>query len=243
MNVIISDNLEQLYKTAANLFVEHAINAIQKRGRFVVALSGGSSPKAIFKLLATQQYAEKIQWDHVYFFWVDERWVPITDERNNAGKTFETLLNHVGINKDYIFPMFKEGILPEAQAKEYEMQIENVLGNEGRFDFILLGMGDDGHTASLFPGEEVLNEKEKWVAAYYLKSQDMYRITLTAPLINKAESILVVAFGTSKKHALNEVLYGKHNPTLYPLQLIQPDKGKLQFLTDSEAMKDKIQFK
>ena len=132
--------------------------------------------------------------------------------------------------------MFKEGISPEDYAIEYEAEIRKVLGDEGRFDFILLGMGDDGHTASLFPGEQILNENEKWVDAYYLAPQEMYRITLTAPIINKAEHVLVITFGASKRHALNKVLNGDYNPELYPLQLIKPEKRELQFLTDSETM-------
>lgn len=236
MGVTIVDNLDQLYKEAADQFVDLAKEAIQERGKFVVALSGGSSPKAIFKLLATRDYAEKIDWKNIYFFWVDERWVPLDDDKSNAKMTFETLLNEVPVNKNQIFPMFKEGISPEDYAVEYENDVRNILGEEGRFDFILLGMGDDGHTASLFPGEQVLNENKKWVDAYYLAPQEMYRITLTAPIINKAEHVLVITFGASKKHALNEVLNGEYNPKLYPLQLIKPEKRELQFLTDSETV-------
>ncbi|MCD9856011.1 6-phosphogluconolactonase [Epilithonimonas sp. JDS] len=237
MGVTIVDNLDQLYKEAADQFVDFAKKAIQEKGKFVVALSGGSSPKAIFKLLATTDYAEQIDWKNIYFFWVDERWVPLDDEKSNAKMTFETLLDTVPVNKDQIFPMFKEGISPEDFAAEYENEIRNVLGDEGCFDFILLGMGDDGHTASLFPGEKILHENKKWVDAYYLAPQNMYRITLTAPIINKAENVLVITFGESKKHALNEVLNGDYNPELYPLQLIKPEKGESQFLTDSETMK------
>jgi len=235
MNITVFKNLEELYQKSADTFVELAERSIRKHGKFVVALSGGSSPKAIFKLLATKEYADKIEWNKIYFFWVDERWVSLDDDKSNAKMTFETLLNQVPVNKSQIFPMYKDGVEPEEFAKEYELQIRNVLGNEGVFDFILLGMGDDGHTASLFPGEEILNEKEKWVDAYYLKSQEMYRITLTEPIINKAENILVVAFGESKRHALNEVLNGEYNPQLYPLQLINK-KETFQFFTDEKAL-------
>lgn len=234
MNITVFDDLEKLYKKAAETFVDLSKKSIQKSNRFVVALSGGSSPKAIFKLLATEEYAEKIEWNKVYFFWVDERWVPLDDDKSNALMTFETLLNKVPVNKDQIFPMYQEGILPEDYAKVYEQKIRSVLGGEGIFDFILLGMGDDGHTASLFPGEDLLDENEKWVSAYYLKSQEMFRITLTAPVINKAENILLVAFGESKKHALNEVLNGAYNPKLYPLQLINK-KESFQIFTDEKA--------
>lgn len=234
MDITVFEDLDTLYKKAAETFVELAGKSIAKKDRFAVALSGGSSPKAIFSLLATGEYSQQVEWDKVYFFWVDERWVPLEDEKSNAKMTFETLLHRVPVNGDQIFPMYKEGTEPEDYAKEYEKQIRNVLGEEGVFDFILLGMGDDGHTASLFPGEKVLDEQEKWVDAYYLKPQEMFRITLTAPIINKAEHILVVAFGESKKHALNEVVNGEYNPQLYPLQLIRPKDG-FMFFTDEKA--------
>lgn len=234
MNIAIFDNLDALYKNAANMFVELSEKSIRKHDKFVVAISGGSSPKAIFSLLATEEYADRIEWSKVYFFWVDERWVSLDDEKSNAKMTFETLLNKVPVKKEHIFPMYKNRTEPEDYAKEYEAQIRNILGDEGIFDFILLGMGDDGHTASLFPGEKVLHEKKKWVDAYYLQSQEMFRITLTAPVINKAENILVVTFGKSKKHALGEVLRGAYNPEVYPLQLIENRDG-VHFFTDQEA--------
>ncbi|MPS64811.1 6-phosphogluconolactonase [Chryseobacterium sp.] len=234
MNITIFNNLDVLYKKAADTFVELSKKAIQKHDKFVVALSGGSSPKAIFSLLASPEYADKIIWNKIYFFWVDERWVSLEDEKSNFKMTLEALLDKVPVNENQIFPMYKDGIEPEDYAKEYEDQIRNVLGADGIFDFILLGMGDDGHTASLFPGEKVLQEKEKWVDAYYLKPQEMFRITLTEPIINKAENILIVTFGKSKKHALNEVLNGTYNPELYPLQLIEKKAG-VQIFTDKEA--------
>lgn len=234
MDITIFNTLDTLYQKAADTFVELSEQSIQKHGKFVAAVSGGSSPKAIFSLLATSEYADKIDWSKVYIFWVDERWVSLDDEKSNFKMTLETLLDKVPVNKDQIFPMYKDGIEPEDYAKEYEAQIRNVLGEEGVFDFILLGMGDDGHTASLFPGEAILDEKEKWVAAYYLKPQEMFRITLTEPIINKADNILIVTFGASKKHALNEVLNGEYNPKLYPLQLIEKKTG-VQIFTDEEA--------
>lgn len=235
MNITVFEDLDTLYKKAADSFVDLSKNSIEKHDRFTVALSGGSSPKAIFKLLATQEYTDKIEWNKVWFFWVDERWVPLNDEKSNAKMTYDTVLDQVPVNKDQIFPMYRDGIEPEVYAEEYEHSIRNVLGEDGVFDFILLGMGDDGHTASLFPGENILNETEKWVDAYYLKPQEMYRITLTAPIINKAENILLVTFGESKRHALNEVLNGEYNPEMYPLQLIDR-KENFHLFTDNKAM-------
>lgn len=234
--VSIFSSKEEITPYAANIFVAAAQNAIQKRGRFLVALTGGSSPISIYKLLATPQYKTKIDWENVFVFWGDERWVPLDDERSNAKMSSDFLLNHVGIPKSNLFPMYKQGVSPEEYALKYEKLIKSLTGEHGQFDLILLGMGDDGHTASLFPDEAVLHENNKWVSAYYLESQSMYRITLTAPFINRAKEIVVITFGESKAHALNEVLYGDYNPDKYPTQLIKPLDGKLLFLTDQAAI-------
>lgn len=220
---------------AADIFVAAALNAIQQHGRFVVALTGGSSPVGLYKLLATPEYQDKIDWKKVFVFWGDERWVALDDDLSNAKMSSETLLSHVPIPKGNIFPMYKEGVTPEEYAVEYEQSIKNVAGENGQFDLILLGMGDDGHTASLFPGEAVLKEEDKWVAAYYLAPQSMYRITLTAPLLNRAKQIVVITFGENKAPALKEVLYGDYKPEQYPTQLIKPVDGTLLFLTDKAA--------
>jgi 6-phosphogluconolactonase len=234
--VSVFSNKEEITPYAANIFVAAAQNAIQKRGRFLVALTGGSSPVAIYKLLATPEYKAKIDWENIFVFWGDERWVPLDDERSNAKMSSDHLLNHVGIPKSNLFPMYKQGFSPEEYALQYEKLIKSLTGEQGQFDLILLGMGDDGHTASLFPGEAVLHENNKWVSAYYLESQSMHRITLTAPFINRAKEIVVITFGENKAHALNEVLYGDYNPEKYPMQLIKPLDGKLLFLTDQAAM-------
>jgi len=226
---------EEITSQAADLFVTAAHNAIEKRGQFVVALTGGSSPIALYKLLATPAYQEKIDWEKVFVFWGDERWVPLDNALSNAKMANDTLLSHVSIPKNNIFPMYKQGVSAEAYALEYEKSIKNVTGEDGQFDLILLGMGDDGHTASLFPGQAVLQEQDKWVTAYYLESQSMFRITLTAPIINKAKQIVILTFGENKAEALNEVLHGVYNPEKYPSQLIKPVDGELLFLTDKSA--------
>ncbi len=233
--VRIFNTKEEIASPAADLFVTAAHNAIEKRGRFVVALTGGSSPVALYKLLATPAYQEKIDWEKVYVFWGDERWVPLDDALSNAKMANDTLLSHLSIPKNNIFPMYKEGVSAEAYAVEYEESIKSITGEDGQFDLILLGMGDDGHTASLFPGQAVLQEQDKWVAAYYLEPQSMFRITLIAALINRAKQIVVLTFGENKAQALNEVLHGAYNPEKYPTQLIKPLDGELLFLTDKAA--------
>jgi 6-phosphogluconolactonase len=233
--VRIFNTKEEIASQAADIFVAAAQNAIEKQGRFVVALTGGSSPVALYKLLATPAYQEKIDWEKVFVFWGDERWVPLDDALSNAKMANDTLLSHVNVPKNNIFPMYKQGVSAEAYALEYEKSIKSVTGEDGQFDLILLGMGDDGHTASLFPGQAVLQEQDKWVAAYYLEPQSMFRITLTAALINKAKQIVVLTFGENKAQALNEVLHGAYNPEKYPTQLIKPLDGELLFLTDKAA--------
>jgi 6-phosphogluconolactonase len=231
----IYNNTEEINTEAAAIFTAVAQKAIDAKGKFTVVLTGGSSPAGIYKLLASDAYKTKIDWSKVFVFWGDERWVPLNDDLSNAKMSYSTLLSHVPIPQSNIFEMYKDGVAPEDYAVTYEQSIRSVLGDEGKFDLILLGMGDDGHTASLFPGEAVLEEQNKWVDAYYLAPQKMHRITLTAPLINKAEKIIVVAFGEKKTHALKEVTTGAYNPTTYPMQLIKPVSGELLFLVDKKA--------
>ncbi|WP_121360468.1 6-phosphogluconolactonase [Flavobacterium johnsoniae] len=231
----IYNTTEEINTAAADLFTAAAQDAIAKRGKFTAVLTGGSSPAGIYKLLASDAYKNKIDWSKVYIFWGDERWVPLNDDLSNAKMSYAALLSHVPIPSENIFEMYKDGVTPEDYAVTYEQSIRKILGEEGKFDFIFLGMGDDGHTASLFPGEAVLNEQNKWVDAYFLAPQNMHRITLTAPLINKAEKIIVVTFGEKKAHALKEVTKGEYNPSLYPTQLIKPVSGELLFLVDKSA--------
>lgn len=230
----------ELGKVAADLFIESAKTAIAEKGKFNVALTGGSSPVKLYRLLAQDTYKSQLDWNKVFVFWGDERWVPLDDEQSNAGMAYETLLNHVPVPEKNIYPMWAAGITPEARAIEYSQYLEKELGKEGVFDLILLGMGDDGHCASLFPGTRVLEEKEKWVEGYFLESKDIYRITLTAPLINKAKKIVFFVFGENKANALYEVLEGEINPTQYPSQMIRPEQGDILWLVD-EAAASKLQ--
>jgi len=233
----IQSSTEEIFKTAAQLFVAAACDAIDQKGFFTVALTGGSSPEGLYKLLSEDQYKNQIDWTKVLVFWGDERWVPLDNELSNAKMSQETLLQNVPVLSSNVFPMYADGVKPEDFASTYNTLLHEKLGDDGIMDFILLGMGSDGHTASLFPGTAVLEEKEKWVAAYYLDAQQMYRITLTAPFLNKAKKIIVLTFGDAKADALKEVLEGDYNPSLYPSQLLKPTIGELLFLVDEKAAK------
>ena len=184
--------------------------------------------------LLTTEFIDQVDWGKIFVFWGDERWVPLEDERSNAGNAFKDFLDKVSIPKEQIFPMYKDGISAEEYAKEYSAILDQVLEDGKTFDLIFLGMGDDGHTASLFPGEKVIHEKEKKVEAYFLEPQDMYRITLTAPLINSAKSVAFIAFGAKKANALYEVIKGEKNIEKYPSQIIAP-AGELMWYVDKEA--------
>jgi len=232
----IFENKEDLNNELADYFVSKAQQAILDNGKFTVALTGGSSPAGLYQLLASEDYRNNIDWSKVYVFWGDERWVPLDDEKSNAGAAFYDLLNHIPVPKDQIFPMWKADTSAQDYAKEYEGLLEAHLTNGEEFDLILLGMGDDGHTASLFPNQEViLKEKDKKVAAYFLAPQDMYRISLTAPLINKAKNIVFLVFGDKKAEALYQVLQGERNSNQYPSQLISRDAQKVTWMVDKAA--------
>ncbi|GGC23913.1 6-phosphogluconolactonase [Parapedobacter defluvii] len=233
------NDLQQLNTEAAELFVRAAQTAIAQHGRFTVALTGGTSPAGLYRLLASSPYRDQVRWEQVYIFWGDERWVPLDDERSNAQMAFETLLSHVPIPQSQIFPMWADGISPDDFAREYEQLLRLHLSSEGSFDLVLLGMGADGHTASWFPHTGVLHEYDKWVAAYYLNAQDMYRITLTVPLVNRANQIIVIAYGANKANALYEVLRGERNAEQYPAQLLPTTGDRITWFVD-EAAAEKI---
>ncbi|WP_026462404.1 6-phosphogluconolactonase [Adhaeribacter aquaticus] len=232
----------ELSTAAADIFLQTARDAVEKNGRFTVALTGGSSPVQLYKLLMQSPYLELMPWEFTFVFWGDERWVPLTDDRSNAKMAMDTFLNEVPVPKDQIYPMWQEDE-PEEFALRYERLLQKHFNQQApQFDLILLGMGDDGHTASLFPGTQVLHEDSRWVQAYYLKPQSMYRITLTAPLINQAKKIMFLTFGQNKANALYEVLEGNKNVEQYPSQLIAPKNGEVLWLVD-EAAASKLQQK
>lgn len=232
----VFETKEEGSHAAARLFVQAAREAVQRGGRFTVALTGGTSPGTLYELLARPPYRDQVDWQHTFVFWGDERWVPLTDHRSNARLAFTTLLNQVPLPRQNIYAMYEDGTAPEAFAEKYEQLLQGHFGSAApAFDLILLGMGDDGHTASLFPETEVLQEQTHWVRAYYLAPQQLYRVTLTAPLINQAHQVIVLVFGGQKAAALYNVLEGPYHPTTYPAQLLKPVHGQLIWLVDEAA--------
>jgi len=228
-------DLESLSHAAAALLVKQANLAVAARGRFSVALAGGNTPRRTYELLAAPPLRDQAPWDRVHVFWGDERGVPLDDPRSNARLAKEAWLDHVPIPADQIYPM-NGADDPAAAARQYEAKLrEFFAGQPPRLDLILLGLGDDGHTASLFPGTPVLKEQTRWAAEVYVAEQDLHRVTLTAPLINQAALVVFLVAGPSKAGVLQEVLRGPRDPVRLPAQLIQPQNGELLWLTDLAA--------
>jgi 6-phosphogluconolactonase len=208
---------------------------VAARGRFSVALAGGATPRRTYELLAAPPLRDQAPWDRVHVFWGDERCVPLNDSRSNARLAKAAWLDHVPIPGDQIHPM-NCALDPAAAARHYEAQLrEFFAGQPPRLDLVLLGLGEDGHTASLFPGTMVLAEVERWAAAVSVAEQDLYRVTLTAPLINQAAMVAFLVAGDAKAGVLREVLHGLRDPERLPAQLIQPQNGALRWLVDLAA--------
>lgn len=231
----IYDTPSELSQHLAQFFVEICLQSVNDRGRFTVSLTGGSSPKELYELLAAEPFAGQIPWDKVFIFWGDERCVPDNDPQNNARMTTEALLDHVPVPAGNVFRM--QGSLPAGEAAEaYEEILHRFFApGEPAFDLILLGMGDNAHTASLFPHTQVLTEKTAWVKGLYIDEVKMDRITLTAPLINRSLNIAFIVFGAGKAQTLHDVLEGDYDIQAKPVQLISPDYGKLYWFIDKAA--------
>ena len=229
-----------LAQRAAQYLTEMAGEAVADRGRVRIAISGGSTPKAAFQLLADphQPWRSRMPWDKLELYWVDERTVAPDDAESNFRMTREALLDHIPMRPEQIHRM--EGELdPEVAASRYESELRNSFRLEGaespRFDLIALGMGNDGHTASLFPNTEAIHEMGRLVCANPVPQKQTTRITLTWPVINHASSVFFLIGGADKAEVLREVFMGSHDPERLPSQLIWPASGILTLILDKAA--------
>ena len=237
----VEANPAALARRAAQYFLEMASEAVQARGRARIAISGGSTPKTTFALLAdrNEPWRAHMPWDALDLYWVDERCVPPDHADSNYRMTREAMLDHVPLKPEQIHRI--EGELdPEAAAAHYESELRNSFRLEGaetpRFDLVALGMGPDGHTASLFPHTDAIHELSRLSIANHVPQQkDSWRITLTWPVINHASSVFFLIAGSDKAAVLNEVLTGARNPERLPSQLIWPASGILTLMLDKAA--------
>jgi 6-phosphogluconolactonase len=228
-------DLESLSRAAAARLVRQAEQAIAARGRFSVALSGGRTPRRTYELLGQAPWKDQGPWDRTFVFWGDERCVPLDDARSNARLAREAWLDRVPIPRGQVHPMEGDAA-PAAAAARYEALLREFFGRgPPRLDLVLLGLGEDGHTASLFPGSPVLHEQQRWVAPVYVAEPELPRVTLTAPILNQAAALVFLVAGKSKARVLREVLHGPYAPGRLPAQLIRPEGGELLWLVDAAA--------
>lgn len=230
----ICSDPEQLARTAAALFADSAQEAVERRGRFSAALSGGGTPLRTYEILAGPPYRDDLPWDRTHIFWGDERCVDPDSPLSNERLARRALLNQVPIPDRQVHPL-RCAASPTEAAQRYEALLLAYFQDEPpRLDLVLLGLGEDGHTASLFPHTAVLQETRRHVADLYLPERDQLRVTLTAPLINQAQRVIFLVSGHQKARILREVLEGPRDPQRLPAQLIHP-AGELIWLADREA--------
>ena len=238
-NVRTYPDAHGLAHAAGRHFTAIAAEAIAARGRFSVALSGGSTPRPLYEHLAREELASWLPWSSVHVFWGDERCVAPDHPDSNFAMAREALLDHVPIPPVNVHRIRGE-MDPTEAAAVYERTLRQffVPGQEGEictFDLVLLGMGNDGHTASLFPGSEPLEEQSRWVAAHYADQGRGWRITLTPPAINAARHVIFLVSGAAKAKILQQVFAGARQPHPLPAQVIAPNSGELLWLIDSAA--------
>lgn len=232
---IVLSNKDEVARRGADEFLRAAQAAIEEQGVFSVALAGGSTPLGMYKLLVEEPYRSAIDWERVLFFWGDERCVPPDHPDSNCGAAIAVFVSNLGIPDSNVHRM-KGELDPDVAAREYELHLTQVISGEPpQLDLILLGMGDDGHTASLFPNTAALDETERLVVSNYVPKLEAHRITFTAPLINAAKQVIFLVTGEGKAEALKAVLEGKPDTDTYPSQLVRPRNGRLLFLLDEPA--------
>jgi 6-phosphogluconolactonase len=237
MELHVCKNYDELSEHIAIWMVEYICKTLSTHERFSIALTGGNTPKKLYEILASDEYKNKIDWSRANIFIGDERFVPFNDDRSNAKMIRETLLDHVAVDEAHVHFMQTENISPETAANAYEEVLQHYFGHQSTFDLVLLGMGDDAHTLSLFPGQkDAINEQKRWCTYLWLEQQNMHRITLTAPAVNASKQIAFLISGTGKFSALNNVLHKKYDPITYPSQIIKPVNGELHFFVDEAAM-------
>ncbi len=237
----VSETIEKTIEKLADFIIAMAKNRITSQGIFSLVLAGGSSPKKLYHLLASENYKDQLDWTKVFFFFGDERYVPKDDIDSNYRMVEETFFQPLGISKKNIFP-FNTELSPEDSAKNYFSIVKNFFYPlESEFDLVLLGLGDNAHTASLFPFTPILKEKEPGVREVYLPDSKTFRLSMNAPLLNLSRHIVFLVYGTIKAEAVRQVLQPAKNSTeidnyqIYPAQLIKPKQGTIDWFLDKDA--------
>lgn len=235
MQLHIYKNAEEVITALAEWITTLIGKTLQTKEICTIALSGGETPKALYKKLASAPYCDTLDWSKIHFFWGDERVVPFTDERNNAKMAYDNLLGKVPVPEENIHTMPID-LEPTDAAIVYEKILHQYFDDKATtFDLVLLGMGEDGHTLSLFPNSLLLFQNDKWVMAVNSPEKKMQRITLMVPFVNRAASIVFLITGDSKAKTLKKVLEGDDEPKKFPARLIKPIMGELHWFIDEAA--------
>jgi 6-phosphogluconolactonase len=239
--VVVLSDLDAVTQEAAQRWLEIANAAVTERGEFTVALAGGNTPRPLYERMATSPWSEQAPWGQTFIFFGDERRVPPDHADSNYWMAHEALLKHVPIPMEQVFRMDGQGLARSA-VREYQRVLERHFAlarrEFPRFDLVLLGMGADGHTASIFPGTRAVSDLTNMVVAYDVPQLGVERITLGLSVINNARHIIFLVSGQSKASALESVLHGEYRPSTYPAQAVKPHDGSLTFLVDREAASD-----
>ncbi len=234
----IFDNKEILSERLAQWICDLITKTLKNQEFFSFVLSGGDTPKLLYQKLASENYKSQVNWSRINIFWGDERVVPYEDERNNARMAFDILLDHVNIPLGQVHKM-RTDIETNFAVVEYRKLLHTFFDSTpNSFDLVLLGMGDDGHTLSLFPGSPLIDENVHWVNSVYNEKQKMYRITLMPLIVNKSTNIAFMVDGSKKAEVLKQVLEGEYMPEKLPSQLIKPITGQLHWFLDEDAAKE-----
>jgi 6-phosphogluconolactonase len=237
--VIVCQDVGELNRKAAEQLMRLASKAIQQSGQFTVALSGGSTPKALYSLLASPNYRDRIDWSRVHLFWGDERCVPPDHPESNFRMVQESLLSKIPIPSDNVHRMMGEKE-PEQAATEYEDHLRQFYhlarGGVPRFDLIFLGLGEDGHTASLFPGSAALDERDHLTATVYVERLKAHRLTLTLPVINAAAQVSFLITGENKSSIVKALLGADADSSKYPAGRVRPVNGQLTWFISQDAL-------
>lgn len=226
---------EELAEATAIYLFERAQESIEERGSFSIALAGGTTPKETYRYFADLLLTNEMDPTDIHIFWGDERCVPADDPMSNFRMAYNTLLSRFPIPDDQVHVIRCEDN-PKQSAADYENELRDFFdGDEPKFDVVLLGLGANGHTASLFPGSELLEEKERWVAAEFVDEIGAWRATLTPPAINAAHSVVFLVQGKEKAEAVQQIIEGDHNPNEWPAQIVEPEAGELHWFLDEAA--------
>ncbi len=229
-------NKEQMVSATTERVIDEIGQAIQERGVCNIALAGGNTPREIYSMLAESTYRDRVDWNRLHLFWGDERMVPPEHEDSNFRMVKETLLDHVMIPDGNVHRIRGE-VAPEQAAREYaELLHIHFKSDPPSFDIILLGIGEDGHTASLFPGTDAVEECKLYTVAVFVPRLDTWRVTLTFPVLNAAREILFLAAGKSKSDIVQRIISIKQPAKEFPASMVNPESGTLHWMLDSEAM-------